>query len=141
MSVTMTQEMISSEKARPTEPQQPTSLEKHKKTVGFLTFWVKIVGKPSIFQLFPTFIVFFQLSNFFRVLQGQGHRGQAAQAPKTSQIVGKFEKHHKSWKKLENVGKSWKIEGFPTILIKKVGKPSAFLSFCVKYNVLADTVS
>ena len=44
-------------------------------------------------------------SNCFRGLRGQGHRGQAAQAPETPQIVGKLEKRNKTYKKLENVGK------------------------------------
>ena len=51
---------------------------------------------------------------------------QAQAWPKTLQKVGKLEKHHKSWKFLEILGNSWKIEGFPTFFVKKVGKPVVF---------------
>ena len=100
---------------------------------------MKKVGKPSIFQLFPTFSNFFQLllcfSNFptfWRVLAQAGIPGQAQAWPGTLQEVGKLEKHNKSWKFLEILGKlkvfqhfsfkKLKIEGFPTFFIKKVGK-------------------
>ena len=55
-----------------------------------------------MFQLFPTFIVFFQLSNYLGGLWGLGCLASVALALKTSKKVGKLEKHHKSWKKLEN---------------------------------------
>ena len=52
--------------------------------------------------------------------------GPAWTWPKTLQKVGKLEKHNKSWKFLEILGNSWKIEGFPNFLIKKNGKPMVF---------------
>ena len=57
------------------------------------------------FQEFPTFIMFFQLSNF---LEGPGPGLGLAWTPawaKTLQKVGKFVKHNKSYKFLEILGK------------------------------------
>ena len=34
-----------------------------------------------------------------------------------------------------------KIEGFPILFVKIIGKHVVFLGFLVKYNVLAETVS
>ena len=71
-------------------------------------------------------MVFLQLCNFLEGLgPGQGP-GQAQAWPRTLQKVGKLEKHNKSWKFFEILGNSWKIEGFPTFFIKKVGKTTVF---------------
>ena len=74
-----------------------------------------------MFELFPTcsnsfqlLLCFFDISNYFEGLWGLGCLASVALTLKTSKKVGKLEKHNKSWKKLENVGKSLKIEGFPT---------------------------
>ena len=83
----------------------------------------------KILQEFPTFIMFFQLSNFLEGLGPGWGPGQAQAWPGTLQKVGKLEKHHKSWKFLEIIGNSWKIEGFPTFFVEKVGKPTGFQYF------------
>ena len=86
-------------------------------------------------------VSFSQLSNF---LEGPGPGLGLASTlawAKTLQKVGKLEKQHKSWKFLEILGNSWKIEGFPTVFIKKVGKHVVFVCFPLTCNVFAETVS
>ena len=89
------------------------NIGKYWKIEGFPILLLKTIKKPSIFQLFCIF-------------QGSGWSEGGGDRPKT---LENWKIQWFYWKILENIGKYWKIEGFPILLLKTIKKPLIFQLF------------
>ena len=100
----------------------------------FQPFWWTKLENLQCSSFFPK-VVFFVLlcfSNFPTIWEVFGAWAAWPLWPwpwRPLKMLKSWKTHHKSYKKLENVWTSWKIEGFPICVLKKVGKPVVFKTF------------